>query len=72
MGKARTRALVWLAILLACSTCAFALDPSLEINQYAHTAWKVRDGFTKGCHYLNCPDSRRLSLAGHGVRISSL
>src|SRR5258707_6092171 len=48
MGKARTRALVWLAILLACSTCAFALDPSLEINQYAHTAWKVRDGFTKG------------------------
>jgi hypothetical protein len=28
--------------------CAFALDPSLDINQYAHTAWKVRDGFTKG------------------------
>src|SRR5215469_2501440 len=27
---------------------AFALDPSLDISQYAHTSWKVRDGFTKG------------------------
>src|SRR5260370_29835452 len=48
MGKARTRALVWVAILLARSACAFALDPSLDVSQYAHTAWKVRDGFTKG------------------------
>jgi PAS domain S-box-containing protein len=24
------------------------LDPSLAINQYAHTAWKVREGFSKG------------------------
>lgn len=28
--------------------CAFALDPSLGVNQYAHTAWKVREGFAKG------------------------
>jgi len=28
--------------------CAFAVDPSLDISQYAHTAWKVRDGFAKG------------------------
>jgi signal transduction histidine kinase/ligand-binding sensor domain-containing protein len=48
MGKARTRALVWLAFLLACSACAFGLDSSLDVSQYAHTAWKVRDGFTKG------------------------
>jgi ligand-binding sensor domain-containing protein len=48
MGKAHTRALVWLAVLLACCGCAFALDPSLDISQYAHTAWKVRDGFSKG------------------------
>ena len=34
-------------ILLACCVCAFALDPSLDLSQYAHTAWKVRDGFTK-------------------------
>jgi signal transduction histidine kinase/ligand-binding sensor domain-containing protein len=24
------------------------LDPSLDISQYAHTAWKIRDGFFKG------------------------
>jgi len=30
---------------------AFALDPSLDISQYAHTAWKIRDGFFKGGIY---------------------
>ena len=25
-----------------------ALDPSLDINQYGHTAWTIRDGFTTG------------------------
>src|SRR5262249_39053846 len=34
--------------VLACCTCALALDPSLDVNQYAHTAWKTRDGFVKG------------------------
>jgi signal transduction histidine kinase/ligand-binding sensor domain-containing protein len=34
-------------MLLAC-TCAFALNPALDISQYAHTSWKVRDGFPKG------------------------
>ncbi|MGA9964276.1 MAG: PAS domain S-box protein, partial [Terriglobales bacterium] len=48
MRKAQTKAVVWLALLLACSACAFALDPSLDISQYAHTAWKIREGFTKG------------------------
>jgi ligand-binding sensor domain-containing protein/signal transduction histidine kinase len=24
------------------------LDPALDVSQYAHTAWKIRDGFTKG------------------------
>jgi signal transduction histidine kinase/ligand-binding sensor domain-containing protein len=35
-------------MLLACCPCAFALDPALDINQYAHTSWKIRDGFPKG------------------------
>ena len=35
-------------LLLAWCPCAFALNPSLDINQYAHTAWTVRDGFFKG------------------------
>ena len=31
-----------------CLPSAFALDPSLDISQYAHTSWKVRDGFANG------------------------
>ena len=48
MGK---RAAIALGILLACCAHVFALDPSLDISQYAHTAWKVRDGFAKGIIY---------------------
>ena len=48
MGKAHTTALVLLTSLLACCSCAFALDPSLDISQYAHTAWKVGEDFPKG------------------------
>jgi ligand-binding sensor domain-containing protein len=42
----------WLGSILAgllfmCSLGAQALNPQLDISQYAHTAWKVRDDFTK-------------------------
>jgi ligand-binding sensor domain-containing protein/signal transduction histidine kinase len=37
-----------LGILLLGCPCASALDPSLAIDQYAHTAWTVRGGFSKG------------------------
>src|ERR1700690_3956962 len=40
-------ALVALSVLLLCPR-ALALDPSLDVSQYAHTAWKVREGFSKG------------------------
>ena len=33
------------------ATSLLALDPSLDINQYAHTAWTVRDGFSLGNIY---------------------
>ena len=26
---------------------AFALDPGLDVDQYVHTSWKIRDGFAK-------------------------
>ena len=48
---ARTRSSFALAILLSCCACAFALDPSLDISQYAQTTWKVRNGFTNGAIY---------------------
>jgi signal transduction histidine kinase/ligand-binding sensor domain-containing protein len=51
MRKRLTQAVVVLSIRLACCSFAFALDPALDISQYAHTAWKVRDGFAKGFIY---------------------
>src|ERR1700756_650015 len=40
-------ATVLAGMLLAGSTCAFALNPALDVSQYAHTAWKIREGFSK-------------------------
>ncbi len=34
--------------LLGFSRPAFALNPALDVNQFAHTAWTVRGGFVKG------------------------
>ena len=42
------RAVIAFGILLACCPCTFALNPSLDINQYAHKVWTVRDGFFTG------------------------
>ncbi|HXJ91542.1 MAG TPA: two-component regulator propeller domain-containing protein, partial [Terriglobia bacterium] len=52
MGKIPRRAILRLAMMLAaCCVCAFALDPSLDISQYAHTAWTIREGFFRGNIY---------------------
>ncbi len=45
------RAIISLVVLLACRPCASALDASLDISQYAHTVWKIRDGFARGPIY---------------------
>ena len=37
-----------MACLLVWCPCALALNPALDVSQYAHTAWKVREGFSKG------------------------
>ena len=37
--------------LLLFPQSAFSLDPSLDISQYAHTSWKIRDGFLPGTVY---------------------
>jgi ligand-binding sensor domain-containing protein len=36
-----------LGVLLLCP-CALALNPALDVSQYAHTSWKIREGFSKG------------------------
>src|SRR5580658_8614940 len=38
-------------VVLAWGPGAYALDPAPDVSQYAHTAWKVRDGFIKGGIY---------------------
>lgn len=40
--------IVLACVVLACCPRALALNPALDASQYAHTAWKNRDGFTKG------------------------
>src|SRR5262249_37661500 len=44
--RARQRVVGWafLLVLLAPLSPAFALNPSLQVSQYAHTAWNIRDG----------------------------
>jgi signal transduction histidine kinase/ligand-binding sensor domain-containing protein len=39
------------SIVLTACIGVLALDPSLDVNQYARTSWKVRDGFTRGAIY---------------------
>ena len=35
-------------LLLVYSPGAYALNPELDVSQYAHTVWRVRDAFTPG------------------------
>src|SRR3974390_3066117 len=44
-------AAIALGVVLGGSQSFFALDPSLDISQYAHTAWTVREGFSLGNIY---------------------
>jgi signal transduction histidine kinase/ligand-binding sensor domain-containing protein len=37
------------ALVCSLSSCsAFALDPALDVAQYAHTSWSIQDGFLPG------------------------
>src|SRR5215510_1514396 len=40
--------IVLTCVLWACCPSVFALNPELDVSQYAHTSWKIRDGFAKG------------------------
>src|SRR5262249_10596090 len=47
-GRLVLPAIMLAGMLTACLPAAFALDPSLDISQYAHKSWKIRDGFSEG------------------------
>src|SRR5580700_6446394 len=42
------RVAIVLGVLVAGCGSGFALNPSLDISQYGHNAWTVRDGFSVG------------------------
>src|SRR5258706_14605784 len=48
VGTSARRLIIALAVLLFGAREAPALDAALDISQYAHTAWKVRDGHLPG------------------------
>ncbi len=47
MARSKEAAVI-LTLLAALSRCAFALDPSLDVSQYAHTSWKISEGVATG------------------------
>lgn len=48
LRRALGLALFLASLQLASSSFAFAVELSPDLNQYAHTAWRARDGFFKG------------------------
>jgi Two component regulator propeller len=48
MARTRLAFIVALSLLSRPPEYVFALDITLDTTQYAHKAWKIRDGFTDG------------------------
>ena len=49
--RRKGRYAITLTLLLILSPCALALNPALDIRQYAHTPYRISDGFAKGFIY---------------------
>jgi len=47
-GVYRWLVVILTGLLVPYSPRAYALNPELDVSQYAHTVWRVRDGFTRG------------------------
>jgi ligand-binding sensor domain-containing protein len=46
--RERARGLVLAFLSLAWCSQALALDPRLDVSQYVHTSWRIREGFARG------------------------
>jgi len=42
------KSFIAVGVLLGFWRCALALDPALDVSQYAHTAWRTQEGFARG------------------------
>ena len=66
------RVAILLRFLVAGCGCGFALNPALDISQYAHTAWTVRDGFSVGAIFAMAQTPDGYLWLGSGIRLVSL
>src|SRR5208283_3652663 len=55
--------------LLLGAAPVLALDPSLDVSQYSHTAWTARDGFSVGAIFAmaQTPDGYLWLGTGNGL-----
>ena len=60
-SNSKRQTAVVLCLLAGFGPCAFGLNPSLQINQYAHKAWTIREGFfkSKAFSIAQTPDGSR-------------
>src|SRR5262249_49923519 len=60
---------ITLGLLFAWLPCAIALNPALDVSQYAHTAWKYREGFAKSLilDIVQTPDGYLWLATGLGL-----
>jgi signal transduction histidine kinase/ligand-binding sensor domain-containing protein len=54
-------------LLLFLSGTAYALDPHRLISQYAHTVWRVQDGFPHGPHMITQTSDGYVWIAVNGL-----
>jgi signal transduction histidine kinase/ligand-binding sensor domain-containing protein len=55
------------SVLLFLAGTASALDPHRLISQYAHTVWRVQDGFPHGPHMITQTSDGYIWIAGGGL-----
>jgi signal transduction histidine kinase/ligand-binding sensor domain-containing protein len=63
----RTALLIGSCLLPFLTGTASALDPHRLISQYAHTVWRVQDGFPHGPHMITQTSDGYIWIAGGGL-----
>src|SRR5262249_16901645 len=48
LESVRVTRFLFAGMVVAWRPRAFALNPSLDLSQYAHASWKISDGFSRG------------------------
>ena len=59
-------------MLLVCRADGFALNPSLNVSQYAHASWKNSDGFSEGLIRSIAQTADGYLWLGNRIRLASV